>query len=66
MRRRPLISKDYAEHLEKSASKSGVELDQEEIDLLKNNLDIVMTLDGYREFLRKYILATARNKGVKL
>lgn len=59
-------AKDYAEHLEKSASKSGVELDQEEIDLLKNNLDIVMTLDGYREFLRKYILATARNKGVKL
>ena len=59
-------AKDYVNYLEKSAKKGDEPLSQEEIDLLRNNLDVVMTLDGYREFLRKYILATARQKGVKL
>ena len=54
-------AKDYVKHLESSKA-----LEQDEIDLLQNNLDIVMSLDGYRDFLRKYILATARKKGVKL
>lgn len=59
-------AKDYVDHLEKSAQKGTDPLSQEEIDLLRNNLDVVMTLDGYREFLRKYILASARQKGIKI
>lgn len=59
-------AKDYVQHLEKSASKTGEPLEKDELELLKKNLDIVMTLDGYRQFLRKYILASARTKGIKL
>lgn len=59
-------AKDYIKYIEKSAKTNKVGLDQEEIDLLKNNVEIVMTLDGYRDFLRKYILAAARKKDIKL
>jgi hypothetical protein len=61
-----IAAKDYVQHLEKSASKTGEPLEKDELELLKKNLDIVMTLDGYRQFLRKYILASARTKGIKL
>lgn len=57
---------DYTNYLQKSAKKGNNPLSQEDVELLRKNPDIVMSLDGYREFLRKYILAAARKKGVKL
>ena len=54
-------AKDYISYL-----KTSKVLSDDEMKLLDDNLEMVMGLDGYRDFLRKYILAAARKKGVKL
>jgi len=46
-------------------NKTG-ELDAEDVKLMRDNPDIVQGLDGYREFLHKYIRREAKNVGVDL
>ena len=52
---------DYIKMLNKSGELSGTE-----VDLMQDNPKIVQGLDGYREFLHKYIRREAKNIGVDL
>jgi len=60
-------TKDYIEYLEKSVDDEDEDApSQEDIDLMYQNPEMVADLDGFREFLHKYVRRHAKASGEKI